>query len=192
MIQTSKKQIRILSIAPTTRGFGFAVLDGETLADRGVKTVTGDKNAKSLTKVEALLAHYQPGVLVLQDASAKHSRRAPRIRELTRRITALAAARKLKVKLFSREKVMRQFFAGEEGTKHALAELLAKRFPEDLSAYVPPKRQPWNSEDYWMVIFDAVALALLSGLKNRKRPAEKLMRPGTEAENSHEILPSYS
>ena len=47
---------RILSIAPSTRGFGFAVLEGlDTLADWGVKSVTADKNAQSIAKVKELL-----------------------------------------------------------------------------------------------------------------------------------------
>ena len=40
---------RILSIAPSTRGFGYAVLEGkDTLVDWGVKTVQGNKNVNSL------------------------------------------------------------------------------------------------------------------------------------------------
>ena len=143
------------------------MLDGETLADWGVKTVTGDKNAESLAKVEEMIAHYRPGVLVLQDASAKHSRRSPRIRELSKGVVALAATRKVKVRLFSREQVMKSFFAEGEGTKHALAELIAKQFPEELGDRLPPKRRAWMSEDARMDIFDAVALALMIGLKKK-------------------------
>lgn len=153
-----------------TRGFGYAVLDGDgTLADRGVRTVTGDKNKQSLESAVALIAHYQPGVLVLEDASAKDSRRSLRIRELTKQIAA--AARGVKVKLYSQEKVRCAYFAEGKGTKHALAEIIASRFPEDLGLQVPPKRKPWDSEDYRMGIFDAVALALMPGIleKNRNR-----------------------
>ena len=53
------------------------------------------------------------------------------------------------------------FFADGEGTKHALAEILAKRFPEELATRLPPKRRPWTSEDYRMDILDAVALVLV-------------------------------
>jgi hypothetical protein len=53
------------------------------------------------------------------------------------------------------------------GTKHALAEIIAKRFPEELGSRLPPKRKPWMSEDSRMNIFDAVALALLPHLCRR-------------------------
>jgi len=47
-----QKHFRILAIAPATRGFGFAVLEGlDMLADWGVKEAKGDKNNQSLGKV---------------------------------------------------------------------------------------------------------------------------------------------
>ncbi len=157
----------ILAIAPSTRGFGFAVLEGrDTLVDWGVKTVQGNKNANSLVKAEELIAHYQPGVLVLQDVEG--SRRSARIKALSRKIVALAKSHKVMVKLFSQEQVRRTFFADGQATKHALAEIIAKRFPEELASRLPPKRKPWVSEYYQMDIFDAVALAL----KLRKYHAE--------------------
>jgi Holliday junction resolvasome RuvABC endonuclease subunit len=165
MNKIQPKYFRILAIAPSTVGFGFAVLEGQdTLVDWGVKKVKGDKNVESLSKAEKLIAHYQPGVLVLEDASAKNSRRSARIRKLYQRIIKMAVNRKINVKLFSRDQVMKAFIADGRGTKHALAEIIAKRFPEELNFQLPPKRKPWMSEDSRMNIFDAVALALLPRL----------------------------
>jgi Holliday junction resolvasome RuvABC endonuclease subunit len=167
MNKIQPKHFRILAIAPSTRGFGFAVLEGqETLVDWGVKTVKGDKNVRSLAKVGKLVAHYQPGTLVLEDASAKNSRRSPRIRKLSQQIIKMAANRKVSVKLFSRDQVMKTFIADGQGTKHALAEMIADRFPEELGSRLPPIRKPWMSEDSRMNIFDAVALVLMLRLKN--------------------------
>lgn len=168
MNKIQPKYFRILAIAPSTRGFGFAVMEGQdTLVDWGVKTVDGDKNVQSLAKVEKLIAHYQPGVLVLEDASAKGSRRSQRIRKLCQQIIKLAATRKVSVKVFSRDQVMSAFIADGQGTQHVLAEIIAKRFPEELESRLPPKRKPWMSEDSRMNIFDAVALALLPHLCRR-------------------------
>src|ERR1017187_5916330 len=112
MNRIQPKHFCILAIAPSTRGFGFAVLEGqETLVDWGVKPVEGDKNAQSLAKVKKLIAHYQPGTLVLEDASAKNSRRSSRIRTLTRQIVKMATTLKVSTKLFSRDHVMKTFFA---------------------------------------------------------------------------------
>jgi Holliday junction resolvasome RuvABC endonuclease subunit len=155
---------RILSIAPSTRGFGFAVLEGkDTLVDWGVKTVQGNKNTNSLAKMKELIAYYQPEVLVLEDTEG--SRRSVRIKALSRKIIALVATRKVCVKLFSQEQVRRTFFVDGIGTKHAVAEIIAQRFPEELASRLPPKRKPWVSEHYQMDIFDAVALAFVFPLK---------------------------
>ncbi len=161
MNRINENHIRVLAIAPSTRGFGFAVLEGqETLVDWGVKSVKGDKNTRSLAKVGELITHYRPGVLVLQDDSTKHYRHSARIRELGRQVIALASSRNVKVALLSREQVWRVFFANGRGTKHTLAEILAKRFPEELGFRLPPRRRPWMSEDYRMDIFVALALAV--------------------------------
>lgn len=175
MTQAHTKHTRILAIAPSTRGFGFAVLEGqETPVDWGVKSVKGDKNSQCLAKVKVLIAQYQPGVIVLEDTSAKESRRAPRIRALTKKIITLASSRKVKAVLFSHKRIREAFFTHGKGTKHALAEILAKRFPEELGLRLPPKRRPWMSEDSRMSIFDAVALPLILRLKRIRRAAHSV------------------
>ena len=154
---------RILGLAPSTRGFGFALIEGlDTLVDWGVKSILGDKNNGSIAKIRELIAHYAPDVIILEDASIKPFRRSPRIRALAKRIVALAENRGVTVLLFSREQIRQVFFADGQGTKHALAEILASKFPEELGRRLPPKRRPWMSEDYRMDIFDAVALALVT------------------------------
>ena len=153
---------RVLGIAPSTRGFGFAVLEGkETLADWGTRSVPTDKNARSIAKVEDLITHYQPEVMVLQDHFAKDSRRPARIRVLIQGIIDLAPAHNVSVALFSRKQIDKVFFADGKGTKHARAEILAKRFPDELGFELPPKRRVTMKEDARMDIFDAVALALM-------------------------------
>ncbi len=78
---------------------------------------------------------------------------------LVREIVALAESENIKVKRFSRKQVRFGFFTEGKGSKHALAENLAVRFPDELGFRLPRKRRPWMSEDYRMDIFDAVALA---------------------------------
>jgi len=178
MHQKNPKYVRILAIAPSTRGFGYAVLEGrEMFVDWGVMTVKGDKNKQSLVKMEKLIAYYQPGVMVLQNTSTTGSRRSQRIKALSRQIIKVAAKRKVGVKLFSRDQVMKAFVADGQGTKHALAETIARRFPEELGSRLPPKRKPWMSEDSRMTIFDAVALALMPHLCRRHGGASAISKP---------------
>ncbi len=163
MKQNQSKYPRILALTPSARGFGFALFEGPgTLADWGRREVKGNhKNKAALPKVEELIAHCQPDILVLEDTLAESSRRAPRIRKLSQRIIELAAKRRVKVALFSRKEVLNNFFADGKGSKDETAKIIAERFPDDLGFQLPPKRPQWESEDPRMDIFDAVALAMV-------------------------------
>ena len=161
---------RILAIAPSARGFGFAVLEGlDTLADWGVKSVTGDKNTQSIAKVAELISHYEPDIIAVEDCSPKRSRRSPRIRRLVRRIITFARNQRIKVASFSQEQIRETFLGNGVGTKQARAEILAQKFPDEIGFRLPPKRRPWMSEDYRMDIFDAVALALMPRLLKKNQ-----------------------
>ena len=80
----NKKDFRIMAVALSTSGFGYAVFEGnEMLVECDTKTARGDnKNAQTLKKVEKLIAHFQPDVLILENTSVKDSRRWQRIRIL--------------------------------------------------------------------------------------------------------------
>jgi Holliday junction resolvasome RuvABC endonuclease subunit len=169
MKQSQPKHLRILGIAPTSRGFGFAVLEGlDTLVDWGNKSVKRDKNAQSLAKLGELLALYEPDVLVLPDALAKNTHRASRIKTLVQQMIDLGKTRKIKVALFSPEQVKRRFFADGEGTKHDVCKIIADRFQAELGDSVPPKRELWMHEDHRMGFFEALALAQTFRLKTTK------------------------
>jgi len=158
MNKLQPKQSGILSISPSSRGFGFAVFTEQgKLVNWGVKRASGDKNTQSLAKVKEKIAQYQPGVIVLEDCSTKEPRRAPRIQKLSKQIIALAAKNKIQTTVFSRSQVREVFFADGVGTKHGVAEIIANQFPE-LAFQLPPKRKLWIPEDPRMDIFDAVAL----------------------------------
>ena len=164
MIQN--KTVRILAIAPLSRGLGYAVMEGaDRLVACGNKAVLREKNAGSLAWAKKFIQFYKPDVLVLPDVNAKDTRRAARIKTLHRKITALAGKHRLKVRLISVTQARAQLLGGAKGTKFALAEALAAKFPVELALRLPPKRRAWMSEDPRMDIFDAVGLAAVFGTK---------------------------
>lgn len=180
MTRINRKHVRILAIAPTTKGFGYAVLEGsEELVDWGVKVIQGNRNREALAKAKEMIAHYEPRILVLEDTSAKNARRAPRIRALTSKIRALARSQKLRVAMFSQKQIRHAFFPDGKATKHSLAEIMTQRFPEELGSRLPPKRRAWMREDSRMSIFDAVALAQMVQKPN-KSPQQETAVGNTE------------
>jgi len=151
---------RVLAIDPTTKGFGFAVMEGpERLIDWGVKGVKGSKNAKSLELISDLIDQYQPDVVVVEDYSGRGSRRCKRIQELITRVIKLGSEKKVRIRDFSPVSVRKAFSESDSFTKHQIATAIAQRLPE-LAPRLPPFRKCWMSEDYRMSIFDAVSFAL--------------------------------
>lgn len=167
MHHTRTRQLRILALAPSARGFGYAAMEDLAILECGKKGAKGDKNLRSLSKIEKLMVLFRPGVLVLPDVSAKGSRRAPRIKALHEQVIELATKQNCKVALVSEKKLRVALLGNEKGTKHEIAELLAQRFPAELARKLPPKRRAWDSEDAWMDMFNAVALAVVF-LRNRR------------------------
>ena len=167
MSRAYTKNIRVLAIDPSTRGFGFAVLEGpDRLIDWGVKETRTDKSRRALVSVANLIELYQPRVLVLEDYAGKESRRCVRVRRLIEDVSKLAMKKKVKVRHFSRAEIKRAFSESGARNKYEIAMAIAKRFPE-LAPRLPRFRKPWMSEDYRMSIFDAVGLGLCSLSQNR-------------------------
>src|SRR5215475_14213326 len=160
MSRAYTNDIRVLAVDPSTRGFGFAILEGpHRLIDWGVKETKVDKKRKSLRFIAELIDRYQPSMLVVEDYTGKGSRRCRRVRELIKDISRIAVQRKINVRNFSRLKVKQAFSESGPSNKYEIAIAIAKRFPE-LAPRLPRFRKPWMSEDYRMSIFDAVGLGL--------------------------------
>jgi Holliday junction resolvasome RuvABC endonuclease subunit len=166
------KDIRVLAVDPSTRGFGFAVLEGaERLIDWGMKETKKNKNARSLKLIADLTDRYQPNVITVEDYEGKGSRRCRRIQTLIDGISTLASKQNITVRIFSRAKVKQAFSESGAVNKYEIASAIAKRFPE-LVPRLPRVRKPWMSEDYWMSIFDAVAFGLTFFHVDNKRQLE--------------------
>ena len=118
------------------------------------------------------MRRFHPGILVLPDVNANGCRRAPRIKALHRQVVGLAAERKCKVSLCSGHKLRVSLLGDVKGTKHQMAQMLAKKFPVELAGKLPPKRRSWDNETGRMDMFDAVGLAAVFALNFKpKTPA---------------------
>jgi hypothetical protein len=168
---TSRKPVlRVLAIVPSFKGFGYAVIEEPIwLVDWGIKSVSKDKNAQSVAKVEELITHYAPQLMVMPDDLDASFRYSERVRQLIRDLVKLAEKTGLEVQKSSPEEVREYFFNTRPATKHDVATFLARAFPDELGAQLPPKRKHWASEDYRMGMFAAVALALATRSKQAKK-----------------------
>jgi Holliday junction resolvasome RuvABC endonuclease subunit len=182
----AKEDYCVLAIAPSSRGFGFAILDGgKRLVDWAGKSVKSNKNDSCMRKIKQLIDRYLPQMIVLPDTFARGSRRAPRIQLLCKEVSEYGAKRKRRVASFSRLQVLKSVLGTDRGTKHDVAEQITKLFEQELGPRLPPKRLPWMSEDHRMDIFDAVALGLL-GLQLREK-RRKTNAPVVEVQTQKEM-----
>lgn len=152
---------RIFALDPMTRGFGYVLFEEPfNLVSWGVARVKGDKHKGAIAQFEQLLTDFEPQVVVLEDAEASGSRRSPRVRELIGTLVTLTRERGIAVHIIARTVVVKCFSTPDKrATKHLIATLLARQFPE-LAPKLPLPRKPWESEKERMVIFDALALAV--------------------------------
>ncbi len=160
-MNTPLQEKRIIAIDPTSRGFGFVVMEGpRQLIDWGVKSVKDNDDYRYSRRIEDLIDLYQPDVLIVENIMLKRSRRCDRVKKLIREIAVLALNKRIKVRYISR-RMMKDCFSDMCGgkTKHQIAEYIAELLPE-LALRLPPIRKFWMSEDYRMAIFDAAAFAL--------------------------------
>lgn len=162
MKQPLPKYPRILALSLSRQGFGFVLMEGvNVLVDWGVKYAYENKNVESLAKLAGMISHYQPDVIAIEDASHDSVRRSARIRRLTKQVVRLGAKQGMAVTCFSRTEIFARFFPDGSATKYDLAQKLANKFSDELALRLPPKRRAWESEDFRMKIFEAVALALM-------------------------------
>ena len=153
-------QIRVLAFDASTRGFGFAVMEGpRSLIEWGARRSRGEKNPAALKQVARLLESYWPDVIAIEDCGDKHCRRSPRVRRLAMDIIKLAKTKGVKVRNLSRRRITAVLSQSGGLTKRQIATTIAEQFPE-LSPQLPPVRKPWKTEDHRMALFSAMALAL--------------------------------
>jgi hypothetical protein len=147
-------QRRILALDVRPRSFAFVVFgNSHELLDWGARSFRGGLNAVRVPrgpKVMRLIDEYVPEVLVLKNPQTKTSER------IIHGIRKQAKLHRITVRLLS-QNVVKETFAGRNRNKHQIASAIAERFPE-LLYILPPKRKPWQSEDYRMSIFDAAAV----------------------------------
>jgi Holliday junction resolvasome RuvABC endonuclease subunit len=151
--------IRVLSIDPTSRGFGFAVFEGsDYLIDWGVVQARTDKNRKCLDRIVKLIERYRPRTIIIEETT-RGSRRGQRVRQLLCSVEEYAGSIRIKVRRVLQQQVRQMYCETGAPTKHRIAKVIVERFPE-LGPHLPPPRKPWNSEAEVMAVFDAVAFAL--------------------------------
>src|SRR5450759_3896258 len=142
MLEPYQQRILCLDIRP--RSFAFVAFEEpKVVLDWGARSFRRGVNAVRVplgVKVARLLDEYVPCVLVLErPRTSKHLRIVAAIRKQ-------AKLQRTPIRLLS-ARAVDAAFSGSNDNKDQIASALATRFP-DLLSVLPPKRKPWQSEDY--------------------------------------------
>jgi hypothetical protein len=152
------KFARILAIDPSSKGFGYAVLEsGGRLIDWGVKEVPSRKPKAFVARVDQLIAVYDPKWLAVEDCA--DTARGERAQRLIESLLRHAHFLDIKRSIISRDELRSVLGLSEDATKQEIAEAIAALRP-GLRAVLPKRRRLWTSEDERMNIFDAIGLAI--------------------------------
>jgi Holliday junction resolvasome RuvABC endonuclease subunit len=155
--------VRVLAIDPTSRGFGFIVVEGPSqVVDWGVRSgraASIEREQQLLQRFNDLLSQYRPKTVILEDMRAPESRRRTRVRLLLGAMENFARWHDIRVRRIPQSKVKKVFATFHAMSKHDIACIISQQLPE-LSPWLPQPRKPWRGEDYRMASFNAAALAL--------------------------------
>jgi len=156
--------ITILAIQPKARQIGYAVFEGPELIDWGTKTlalvaIPEGMNVVALPLFRELVNQHEPDVIVLpQPTKTSGTFR----NEFMLAIRYELSNNKPALVSFTRSQIQacfKVFLQSERSSKDRIMQLLVTWFPE-LEASLPQPRKPWESQDYWVPMFDAVTMAV--------------------------------
>ena len=152
----------ILALDPGTIYFGVAVLAGSEPQYYGVKKIGRRQSPQAVLgeitrALDNLIIRYQPACLALKKLTGIQEK-SPLLVIVTAQVKAVASERNLIVYEYESATVRTRLAPHERATRHAVARILAKRFPQ-LTAYSQRTRL-WE-RNYYGHLFDALALGLV-------------------------------
>lgn len=152
---------RILAIDPGTRHMGVAVLAGPELIYYAVRDFKRKRPADELLRATrkallALIAKYAPTVLAYEKTFYVQAKSSALLHVQEAEIARVAKVARLEVVGYSPAHVRKVLCRDGRATKQRVADLLTRRFPE-LAGY-RHRGEPLR-EQYWLNMFDAVAVA---------------------------------
>ena len=156
MTSPPRRRPLVLTVHPTTRGFGWVVFEGPLApVDWGIAFARGRNRERLMCRFERLLSRYEPSVLILEE----FEHRVGASLQLCRRLKHMAACRDMDIPIFTRETVQAVFTAVGARTRYEIAQVICSEISA-FSHWMPRKRTLIVREDAKQSLFDAAALAV--------------------------------
>jgi len=131
------------------------IIENGSVLDTGVRSCWTPEFEDCLgSRLQRIVQTYKPSALILRETESHNP--AHRKKLLVDTINRVARHQNLATFQVSRSTLQRHFLRYQATTKHEIACIVARLFPE-LSWQLPHKRKAWESEHYRSSIFDAAA-----------------------------------
>jgi len=145
---------KIISVYINTIGFGYVILNNGEILDYGMVTVRHAQNSRGFCKINEIAEYYQPNILILEEF--ENSKKSERVKKLIKSLYDYWKD-KIKIYIYSRRQVKDTFQIFGARNKFEIGRRIVEIYPQ-LKAKLPDKRKPWEPENYYQGIFDAMAL----------------------------------
>ncbi len=151
---------RYVGIDPRRRSFGFAVLEGNSLLDSGVRRCdTGQFVGCLGPRFARILTTYQPDAVVVYKGSRPKQASRHQQPSVLAALGGVARRQDFPLIHVAPATIRRYFQQHGVATKTEIMQAVASWVP-DLVWKLPPKRKSWQHEDHRASIFDATAAVL--------------------------------
>jgi hypothetical protein len=146
-----QKKARIIALQLISRGFGYAVMEGnKQIIDWGVVELHAKYTTEKALAALKNLDRYHPDVIVVPAISEISDKRT-RVRKFLKEVCILGSPRVSQISNLALSRAFR-----ECTNKYDRARRICSVFPF-LSRFLPRQRLNYMSEDYRMPLFDAIA-----------------------------------
>ena len=159
----------ILAVNPGTRHLGLAVFEGSDLIFTTIKVVKDQRmeDKEVLKKLEqiilTLITDFSPDILALEEPLPIQIQRSPLLIRMFKRISEIGKQENISVKIYPPPLYRKFICQDEKPTKMQTAYVIAtKYYPWLYRYYEKDLKKKWWEEKYWVALFDAVALGLMT------------------------------
>ncbi len=148
---------RILSLAFASRRMGFVIAHGGNLLDYGVKDIPATSKKLALSKVQHLIARYQPSHVFIQDMEDIECKLGISIMVILSELETMFIKQEIAFKAVSKSDVRENLGLMENACKQEVVAKIATMYPQ-LQNLLPPPRKLWEGEHRNIPILVAASL----------------------------------
>lgn len=145
----------IIAIYPNTLGFGYVIINNKgEIWDFGIVPIRPVSNRRCMERINEIISYHNPQILILEHHN--NSRKSARIKKLNKQLYE-EWKEYVSVYRYTQQQVRETFEIFGAKNKYEINQKIVEAYPQ-FRTKLPDKRKPWEPENYYQGLFDALAL----------------------------------